>query len=125
MTLQTILPHLLPMLAGCYFAAMTILAITVWVELRRLKRNIIITRRAVAEVAGLTMASHIRGNVSEISKMKEILAQLVKHEKYEEAEKLKASIANMERQTQEAIQKLNSIFGEDVCEVVVTNIDLS
>jgi hypothetical protein len=102
-------------------AAMTYFAVTAWSELRRLNRNFTGINRAMAIVTTITMGNRVKDNFDQLNEMKATFLRLVKNEQYEEAEKLKAIIAKMERNAEEEMKDFKDICG-DHCEVFMTKV---
>ena len=111
MQILNIILSIMAIIANCF---LTWFAITAWFELRRMKR-------AMAVVTTITMGNHVKDSFEQLNEMKAAFHQLVEEERYEEAERLKAAIANAERNAEHALKKLKDICG-DSCEIVVTKV---
>ena len=103
-------------------AAVTYFAITAWFELRRLKRDIIGMKRALAVTTTITMGEHVKSNFEQLNEMKAAFHRLVENEQYEEAEELKNAIAKMELSAEHALKEFKDICGDKLCEVIVTKV---
>lgn len=101
--------------------ALTYFAITAWFELRRLKRDFTGMKRAMSIVTTITMGEHVKSNLDQLNEMKETFIKLVEEERYEEAERLKAAIAKVERNAKAAMERFEDICG-DRCEIIVTKL---
>ncbi len=103
-------------------AAVTYFAITAWFELRRLKRDIIGMKRALAVTTTITMGEHVKSNFEQLNEMKAAFHRLVENEQYEEAEELKNAIAKMELSAEHALKEFKDICGDNLCDIVVTRV---
>jgi len=103
-------------------AAVTYFAITAWFELRRLKRDIIGMKRALAVTTTITMGEHVKSNFEQLNEMKAAFHRLVENEQYEEAEELKNAIAKMELSAEHALKEFKDICGDSLCDIVVTKV---
>ena len=97
-------------------------AITAWFELRRMKRDIIGMRHALAVTTTITMGEYVKSTFDQLNKMKSEFHRLVEKEQYEEAEELKNAIAKMELSAEHALKEFKDICGDKLCEVVVTKV---
>lgn len=118
MQILDIILTIVTIIANCF---LTWFAITAWFELRRMKRNLTGMERAMAVVTTITMGNHVKDSFEQLNEMKAAFHQLVEEEQYEEAERLKAAIANAERNVEQSLKKFKDIFG-DSCEIVVTKV---
>ena len=96
--------------------------ITAWFELRRMKRDIIGMRHALAVTTTITMGEYVKSTFDQLNKMKSEFHRLVEKEQYEEAEELKNAIAKMELSAEHALKEFKDICGDKLCEVVVTKV---
>ena len=97
-------------------------AITAWFELRRMKRDIIGMRHALAVTTTIAMGEYVKSTFDQLNKMKSEFHRLVENEQYEEAEELKNAIAKMELGAEHALKELKDICGDKLCEVIVTKV---
>ena len=118
MQILNIILTIVTIIANCF---LTWFAITAWLELHRLKRNLTGMERAMAVVTTITMGNHIKDSFEQLNEMKAAFRQLVEEERYEEAERLKAAIANAERNVEQSLKKFKDICG-DSCDIVVTKV---
>lgn len=116
-----ILNNILTIVAIIGNAAVTYFAITAWFELRRMKRKLTGMERAMTVVTTITMGNQVKDSFDTLNKMKETFNQLIENEQYEEAERLKAAIANMEQNAKAAMEHFKDICGDN-CEIVVTKV---
>lgn len=70
----------------------------------------------------LTLISHLRSNVNQINEMKKSFADLIKHEEYEEAEKLKPFILKAEDSLKKSLHSFRKMYGDECCEVIVVDV---
>ena len=103
-------------------AAMTYFAITAWFELRRMKRDIIGVRHALAVTTTITMGEYVKSSFDQLNEMKAAFRRLVENEQYEEAAELKNAIAKMELSAEHALKEFKDICGDKFCEVIVTKV---
>ena len=106
-------------IANCF---LTWFAITAWFELRRLKRDIIGMKRALAVTTTITMGEHVKSNFEQLNEMKAAFHRLIENEQYEEAEELKNAIAKMELSAEHALKEFKDICGDKLCDIVVTKV---
>ena len=99
---------------------LTLFAITAWGELRRLNRKLTVMERAMTIVTTITMGEHVKSNFEQLNEMKAAFHRLIENEQYEEAEKLKAAITEMERNAEASMKRFKDICGDDICKIVVT-----
>lgn len=118
MQILNIILTIVTIIANCF---LTWFAITAWFELRRMKHNLTGMERAMAVVTTITMGNLVKDSFEQLNEMKAAFHQLVEEEQYEEAERLKAAIANAERNVEQSLKKFKDIFG-DSCEIVVTKV---
>lgn len=119
MQILNIIFTIVAIIANCF---LTWFAITAWFELRRLKRDIIGMRHALAVTTTITMGEHVKSNFEQLNKMKSDFHRLVENEQYEEAEELKNAIAKMELSAEHALKEFKDICGDKLCEIVVTKV---
>ena len=119
MQILNIILSIMAIIANCF---LTWFAITAWFELRRLKRDIIGMRHALAVTTTITMGEHVKSNFEQLNEMKAAFHRLVKNEQYEEAEELKNAIAKMELSAEHALKEFKDICGDKLCEIFVTKV---
>lgn len=118
MQILDIILTIVTIIANCF---LTWFAITAWFELRRMKRNLTGMERAMAVVTTITMGNHVKDSFEQLNEMKAAFNRLVEEERYEKAERLKAAIANAERNCEASMKRFKDICG-DSCEIVVTKV---
>jgi len=101
MQILNIILYIMAIIANCF---LTWFAITAWFELRRLKRDIIGMKRALAVTTTITMGEHVKSNFEQLNEMKAAFHRLIENEQYEEAEKLKAAIKK------DGLQKMHHVM---------------
>jgi hypothetical protein len=106
-------------IANCF---LTWFAITAWFELRRMKRDIIGMRHALAVTTTITMGEYVKSTFDQLNEMKATFHRLVENEQYEEAEELKNAIAKVELSAEHALKEFKDICGDKLCEVIVTRV---
>ena len=117
MQILNIILTIVTIIANCF---LTLFAITAWFELRRMKRNLTVMERAMTIVTTITMGEHVKSNFEQLNEMKAAFHRLIENEQYEEAEKLKAAITEMERNAEASMKRFKDICGDDICKIVVT-----
>lgn len=119
MQILNIILIIMAIIANCF---LTWFAITAWFELRRLNRDIIGMKRALAVTTTITMGEHVKSNFEQLNEMKATFLRLVENEHYKEAEELKNAIAKMELSAEHALKEFKDLFGDKLCEVIVTKV---
>jgi uncharacterized protein YqgV (UPF0045/DUF77 family) len=102
------------------FASMSFFVAYAITVLRNLRRAVYGLKRHVTIMETIIMGEHVRNNFEQLNEMKETFTRLVEDERFEEAERLKAAIANAERNAKAALKHFKDVCGDNLCEVIVT-----
>lgn len=103
-----VIPIIQFILCSIWLFALTYYATKAYLRIRR-------EELLLNKILMLTLISHLRSNVNQINEMKKSFADLIKHEEYEEAEKLKPFILKAE----DSLKSRCIVFGKCMATNVV------
>ncbi len=108
-------------LSGIAYSATTFFAVYSWFYLRRKGKELSDMKYVIRHLAALLMGQNVQNNFDQIAKMRKALVKLVNAEKYDEAEKMKASIERAQELAFQALKDYKETFGDSVQEIVISN----
>lgn len=104
------------------YGAMTFLAAFAFARLKRQEEDIKELNMLATRTLVLVLGEHIRASFEALNDMKETLHDLIDDERFEEAERLKATIAKAEHAAMRELERFKDSFGEDGVDIKMTSI---
>ena len=112
-------------LAMLSYGVLTLFAVSAWFRLRRMESDVAETRTAATLALIRVTAEQLKRSFEDVNKMRDTMRRLVEQERYEEAERLKAVIAETERIAMTELRDFKERFADNIVEVNLTNTPFS
>ena len=104
-----------------FYAAAGFCLVNGWIRLRRMESDVNDARIAATQTLFRVTGDHIKQSFEDVNKMRDTLRRLVEQERYEEAKRLKAVIAETERIAMTELRDFKERFADNIDEVSLTN----
>lgn len=78
---------------------------------------------SIQKILIITLGERMRKNFEDLNELNLKLADLIEHEQYEEAEKLKKVIEKVKENAFNSLKNFQKTFGKDMCETVISEIN--
>jgi len=92
-------------------------AIALYFKMRRMQKDMYMTKEALREIFGMTMSLHVDSKFDQVEKMKETLQELIENEQYEDAERLRNAIEQAQEAAVKQMEILNKYFDSEIIEI--------
>lgn len=92
-------------------------AIALHFKMRRMQKDMYMTKGALREIFGMTMSLHVDSKFDQVEKMKETLQELIENEQYEDAERLRNAIEQAQEAAVKQMEILKKYFDSEIIEI--------
>lgn len=105
------------------FGTLTFFACSAFINMRRQQMTISSTHHLLRHIMAMQIDNNIEVKLQQITRMKQMLQQLIEADRFEDAEMLKKKIVECEQVINNQVQFMKSELG-DVCEVRYTSVSI-